>query len=201
MCASWGRGTQPTLCGRWQVPINDTAMRDKKDLSRAGHQPQPCRRDVCASSCCSNKRVPQMQCLDATQVHLLRLCRLEMNIGLSGLRCKCLQGRAPFWKLGRRVCCLASLSFQSHLHFSAPGLSLWPWDGSSNYVSLLLLSVITFLGLCLLSPSSTSKDPCDYIGVSLGSSKLISPYEGQQVSNLDLSTTLIAFCHYRIPRS
>lgn len=96
--AGWETAGISTGAGE-QVSTGET-IRDKKVFSpHAGHQPQNPARWICvfllvALTNCHKRRV-----LKQHKFIVARFCRLEVSIGLSGLRQKRLQGCAPSWKL------------------------------------------------------------------------------------------------------
>ena len=93
----------------------------------------------------------------------------------------CQQSHAPFWNFQRRVCFFLFSASRNHLIFLAHS-HLLPSTKAKN-IRLNPYHTAKPVYLSFLFPSSTSKDPCDYIGPTWKYQKNL-PSQCQLITNL-----------------
>lgn len=93
----------------------------------------------------------------------------------------CQQSQAPFWNFQRRVCFFLFSASRNHLIFLAHS-HLLPSTKAKN-IRLNPYHTAKPVYLSFLLPSSTSKDPCDYIGPTWKYQKNL-PCQCQLITNL-----------------
>ena len=107
----------------------------------------------------------------------------------------CQQSHAPFWNFQRRICSFLFPASRSHLIFLAHN-RLLP-STKANNIRLNPYHTAKPLSLSFLPPSSTSKDPCDYI-VPTWKKQNNLPSQCQLITNIDSFSKLDSPSPYKL---